>query len=91
MGESGEGGGHRTAVASSGAGRAGAEKEGPDADAIRAAEVNAILAVEPVKARLGDLGLEPVASSSPEAFRAHIAAELPRWEKIVRAAGVRLD
>jgi tripartite-type tricarboxylate transporter receptor subunit TctC len=36
-------------------------------------------------------GAEPTPSASPEAFAALIRAELARWVKVVREAGLRAD
>jgi tripartite-type tricarboxylate transporter receptor subunit TctC len=41
-------------------------------------------------ARLGELGLEPIANS-PEAFAEYVRNEIPRWAKVVKATGARLD
>lgn len=56
-----------------------------------ASEVARVLEQPEVKERIAGIGMEPVADSSPEAFAALIRSELPRWAKIVREAGVRLD
>ena len=37
--------------------------------------------------RLAALGLEPVVNS-PEAFGAHIKAEVARWSRVIRAAHI---
>src|SRR5262249_25432068 len=41
-----------------------------------------------MKTRLATMGIELVASS-PEEFSARIAAELPKWRNVIRAAGIR--
>jgi len=41
-----------------------------------------------MKTRLAAMGIEAVASS-PEEFAARIAAELPKWRNVIRAAGIR--
>ena len=43
-----------------------------------------------VMEKLSDDGGEPVAGS-PEHFRNHLAAEIARWRKVVRDAGVRVE
>jgi len=53
-------------------------------------EVNAVLAEPAMKARLIDLGGEPLIGS-PEDFGRMIAAETDKWEKVVKFAGVRID
>ena len=46
-----------------------------------------------VKQRFADLGTEPVAESRarPEALRAHVKAEIERWQPIITKAGVYAD
>jgi tripartite-type tricarboxylate transporter receptor subunit TctC len=53
-------------------------------------EINAVLAEPATKARLVDLGGEPLIGT-PEAFGAMIVAETEKWEKVVKAAGVHVD
>jgi tripartite-type tricarboxylate transporter receptor subunit TctC len=43
-----------------------------------------------VKAQLAALGNEAV-GSPPEAAEAYIAAEATRWEKVLRAANIRIE
>ena len=56
-----------------------------------ASEVAKALALPEVKERIGGIGMEAVTDSSPDAFAALIRSELPRWAKVVREAGMRLD
>jgi tripartite-type tricarboxylate transporter receptor subunit TctC len=53
-------------------------------------EINAVLAEPAIKARLIDLGGEPLIGP-PDAFGAMIAAETEKWEKVVKSAGVHVD
>jgi tripartite-type tricarboxylate transporter receptor subunit TctC len=53
-------------------------------------EVNAVLAEPAIKARLIDLGGEPLIGP-PDAFGAMIVAETEKWEKVVKAAGVHVE
>src|SRR5882757_10417080 len=53
-------------------------------------EINAVLAEPATKARLIDLGGEPLIST-PEDFGKMIVAETDKWEKVVKAAGVHVD
>ena len=53
-------------------------------------ETAAALAEPQIRTRLGDLGYEPVASSSA-AFAAFIRAELAKWAKVIRSAGIKLE
>ena len=56
-----------------------------------AAELARALALEETRQRLAQLGLYPAEQPGPEAFGALIRAELPRWKRIVREAGIRAD
>ena len=49
-----------------------------------------VLARTELRDRLGAVGLE-AANSDAESFRSLIAAELPRWARVVREAGIRPD
>jgi tripartite-type tricarboxylate transporter receptor subunit TctC len=55
-----------------------------------AAEAEKALAQADVRDRLAALGMDP-ADSSPEAFGQLIGAELARWTKVVREAGIKAD
>jgi tripartite-type tricarboxylate transporter receptor subunit TctC len=51
-------------------------------------EINAGLAQPEIKARLADVGTVPMALSAAE-FRAYIAAEAAKWDKVVKVAGIK--
>src|SRR5450432_310460 len=53
-------------------------------------EINAVLAEPATRAKLIDLGGEPLIGS-PEDFGAMIVAETGKWEKVVKAAGVHVE
>jgi tripartite-type tricarboxylate transporter receptor subunit TctC len=53
-------------------------------------EVNAVLAEPAMKAKLIELGGEPLIGS-PEAFGKMIADETEKWEKVVKFAGVKVE
>jgi tripartite-type tricarboxylate transporter receptor subunit TctC len=53
-------------------------------------EVNAVLAEPAIKARLIDLGGEPLIGP-PEAFGAMIVAETEKWKKVVEGAGLKVE
>ena len=53
-------------------------------------EIAAVLLTEPVRERYLVLGIEP-AGSTPEQFAEQIRADLVRWEKVVKAANIRLE
>jgi tripartite-type tricarboxylate transporter receptor subunit TctC len=53
-------------------------------------EVNEGLAQPDIKARLADVGTVPMVLSADE-FRAYIAAEFQKWDKVVKVAGIKPD
>jgi tripartite-type tricarboxylate transporter receptor subunit TctC len=53
-------------------------------------EINAVLAEPAIKARLIDLGGEPLISS-PDAFGKMVVAETEKWEKVVKSAGAHVE
>ncbi|GAB3537305.1 tripartite tricarboxylate transporter substrate binding protein [Noviherbaspirillum agri] len=53
-------------------------------------DIDAILHMPDVKARLNTAGLEP-AGGSPEAFKTLIAGEARKWAKIIKKTGATLD
>ncbi len=53
-------------------------------------EVRKILQMPDVLERLKAQGAEPI-GSTPEEFRNYIKSELIKWEKVVKAAGIRLE
>lgn len=56
-----------------------------------AAELGKALAARDVRARLAAIGVDPATDSSPAAFGDHIRAELERWSRVVRDAGIQAD
>jgi len=53
-------------------------------------ELAAVLRTAFVRERYAVLGIEPV-GNSPQEFGDQVRADLARWEKVVRAANVRLE
>jgi tripartite-type tricarboxylate transporter receptor subunit TctC len=53
-------------------------------------EINAALADPKLKARLADLGAEPM-SMTPAEFEKFVVGETEKWGKVVRAANIRAD
>lgn len=53
-------------------------------------EVDAILRLQDVKARLNNAGLEPT-GGTPEQFKTLIAAEARKWSEVIRRTGAKLD
>ena len=49
-----------------------------------------MLAQPEIKARFADVGTVPMVLS-PEEFRAYIAAEFEKWDKVVKVAGIKPD
>jgi tripartite-type tricarboxylate transporter receptor subunit TctC len=49
-----------------------------------------ILALPDLRRRFEEMGIEPV-GNSPAEFSAVIATELPKWAKVIRESGIRLD
>ncbi|MFO1284432.1 MAG: tripartite tricarboxylate transporter substrate binding protein [Burkholderiales bacterium] len=55
------------------------------------AEVVKIVALPDVKARLDALGSDETASASPEEFAAMVRADIAKYAKVIKAAGLKLD
>jgi tripartite-type tricarboxylate transporter receptor subunit TctC len=53
-------------------------------------DINEVLAESDIKARLIDLGGEPLIST-PDAFGKMVVAETEKWEKVVKAAGAHIE
>ena len=47
----------------------------------------------PFKARLAELGAEPVplAKANPESLRTHLQAEINKWAPVIKSAGIYAD
>ena len=54
------------------------------------AAINRILQLPDVRERLGALGAE-IVGGTPQEFAAHIQREIPKWAKVIRDAGVRVE
>jgi tripartite-type tricarboxylate transporter receptor subunit TctC len=55
------------------------------------AEMNRALANAEFSKYVESIGMEPVASSTPEELREWVRSELARWTKIVRDAGIQVQ
>jgi tripartite-type tricarboxylate transporter receptor subunit TctC len=53
-------------------------------------ELSAVLKTDFARERYATLGIEPV-GNTPEEFTAQVGADLARWEKVVKAANVRVE
>jgi tripartite-type tricarboxylate transporter receptor subunit TctC len=53
-------------------------------------ELSAVLKTDFVRERYATLGIEPV-GNTPEEFTVQVGADLARWEKVVKAANVRVE
>jgi tripartite-type tricarboxylate transporter receptor subunit TctC len=51
-------------------------------------QFNEIVAMNDVRARLSDLGMNPVGTGSPEELQKFLQSEIVRWGKVVEAAGI---
>lgn len=52
-------------------------------------EIAAVLAEGPLRTRLTELGAERIVANTPAEARAYVDAEMARWERVLREAGVR--
>jgi tripartite-type tricarboxylate transporter receptor subunit TctC len=53
-------------------------------------DIAAVLAEPEIRERYATLGIKPV-GNLPEEFGGQIRADLARWEKVVRQAGIRIE
>jgi len=51
-------------------------------------ELNAIVALDEVRARMNDLGMLPIGKGSPDELQRFLVSEIARWGKVVEAAGI---
>jgi len=55
------------------------------------ADVRKVLDIPELKTRMGGLGMDAVASASPEEFDSFIRAEISKWAEVVKSSGMQLD
>ena len=55
-----------------------------------AADVRRVMALPDIKQRVTDLGFDVIAST-PEEFAAQVRAEIERWSKVIKAAGIKAE
>ncbi len=53
-------------------------------------EIVRIIALPDMKARLGELGYDPI-GSTPEEFATRIKVEIENWAKVIRAANIKAE
>ena len=51
-------------------------------------EINAIVAMDDVRERLANLGMNPIGKGSPDELARFLQSEIVRWGKVVEAAGI---
>lgn len=54
------------------------------------AEIDRLLKLDEVRQRLGNLGVEP-AGGSPEQFSAYLRAEIPKWARMIKETGLKVE
>jgi tripartite-type tricarboxylate transporter receptor subunit TctC len=54
------------------------------------AEIDRLLKRDDVRLQLGRLGVDP-AGGSPGQFAAYLRAEIPKWARVIKDAGLRID
>jgi tripartite-type tricarboxylate transporter receptor subunit TctC len=52
------------------------------------AAINAVVALDDVKARMRDLGMNPIGKGAPDELKRFLDAEIVRWGKVVETAGL---
>jgi len=51
-------------------------------------QLNAIVAMDDVRARLSDLGMNPIGKGGPDELDRFLKSEIVRWGKVVETAGI---
>ena len=62
----------------------------PEVIAVLNREINAALASPPMKAKLAELGTDPIIAT-PDEFWRFAASETEKWEKVIKQAGIKVD
>jgi len=53
-------------------------------------EMNRALALPSLRERFAEVGIEP-GGGTPEKFSAYLAAEIKKWSRVARSAGIKAD
>jgi tripartite-type tricarboxylate transporter receptor subunit TctC len=51
-------------------------------------ELNTIVGLDEVRARMKDLGMLPIGKGTPDELQRYLVSEIARWGKVVEAAGI---
>jgi tripartite-type tricarboxylate transporter receptor subunit TctC len=62
----------------------------PEVVAVLNREINAALASAPMKAKLAELGTDPIIAT-PDEFWRFATSETAKWEKVIQQAGIKVD
>ena len=62
----------------------------PVVGAVNAA-LNKVMAMDSVKQRLSDLTMETRSDTTPASAKKWLDDEIPKWEPIIKAAGIKAD
>jgi tripartite-type tricarboxylate transporter receptor subunit TctC len=54
------------------------------------ADIVAVLAEAPIRAKLDQQGLIPI-GSTPEELGAHLKSEMEKWAPVIKAAGIKVE
>ncbi len=53
-------------------------------------ELNKVIALPDVRQKLATDGAKPI-GGSPEVFQKHLVAEIAKWARVIKAAGIRVE
>ncbi|MFY9835938.1 MAG: tripartite tricarboxylate transporter substrate-binding protein, partial [Xanthobacteraceae bacterium] len=51
-------------------------------------ELNAAVAMDDVRGRMRDIGMDPVGTGTPEQLQQFLRTEIARWGKVIEDAGI---
>lgn len=76
--------------AGGGVGIGGPSKMSPEIIAILNKKINAVVSEPTIKARLSELGIEPISMTITD-FRKYIASQIDKWANVIKFAGIKLE